>query len=94
MTDDPLGILSTWVGSNVCSYKGVFCANPQDDSTTIPIIADIDLNHANLQGTLVKELSLLTEMSLLHLNSNSFSGTVPDTFKDLSSFTELDLSNN
>ncbi|KAL7214900.1 hypothetical protein ACSBR1_027143 [Camellia fascicularis] len=33
-------------------------------------------------------------MSILHLNSNRFSGTVPDTFKDLSSFIELDLSNN
>lgn len=96
--DDPLGILTTWVGSNVCNYKGVFCANPEDDdngeSTTDQIVAGIDLNHANLQGTLVKELSLLTDITLLHLNSNRFTGTIPNTFRNLVSLTELDLSNN
>jgi hypothetical protein len=96
ITEDPLGILDTWVGSDVCSYKGVFCADSQDgmDASPGPVVAGIDLNHANLQGTLVKELSFLTDMSLLHLNSNRFSGTVPGTFTDLSSLQELDLSNN
>ena len=55
------------------------------DASPVKVVAGIDVNHANLQGTLVKELSLLTDMSLLHLNSNRFSGTVLDTFKDLSS---------
>ncbi|KAE9448726.1 hypothetical protein C3L33_19383, partial [Rhododendron williamsianum] len=45
-------------------------------------------------GVLVKELSLITAMSLLHLNSNKFTGVIPDTFKDLPFLTELDLSNN
>ncbi|KAM7509614.1 hypothetical protein LguiA_020067 [Lonicera macranthoides] len=91
--DDPLGILTTWVGPNVCSYKGVFCVESQDQ-IGVPIVAGIDLNHANLKGTLVKELSLLTDMSLFHLNSNRFIGTVPYTFRELISLTELDLSNN
>jgi len=99
ITDDPLKILDSWNGSNVCSYKGIFCANPENGITstsasTSVVLAGIDLNHANLQGTLVQELSLLTDMSLLHLNSNRFSGTVPETFKDLVSLQELDLSNN
>ncbi|XP_015954185.1 leucine-rich repeat extensin-like protein 6 [Arachis duranensis] len=103
ISDDPLKLLDSWVGPNVCSYKGVFCSPPQDDeisslststATANVVVAGIDLNHANLQGTLVKELSLLVDMSLLHLNSNRFSGTVPDTFKDLVSLEELDLSNN
>ncbi|KAI4350770.1 hypothetical protein L6164_005189 [Bauhinia variegata] len=96
ITDDPLRILDSWNGSDVCSYKGVFCADAQDvmGASIGPFVAGIDLNHANLQGTLVKELSLLAEMSLLHLNSNRFSGMVPDTFRDLSSLEELDLSNN
>ncbi|XP_061371271.1 leucine-rich repeat extensin-like protein 6 [Gastrolobium bilobum] len=96
ITDDPVKILDSWVGSNVCSYKGVFCDNRQDGmaASAVPVVAGIDLNHANLQGTLVKELSLLTDMSLLHLNSNRFTGTVPDTFRDLLSLEELDLSNN
>ncbi|XP_038878651.1 leucine-rich repeat extensin-like protein 6 [Benincasa hispida] len=96
ITSDPLGILTTWVGPNVCSYKGVFCAQVQDETTSSPvdIVAGIDLNHANLGGTLVKELSFLTEITLLHLNSNRFSGTVPESFREMSSLQELDLSNN
>ncbi|XP_041006878.1 leucine-rich repeat extensin-like protein 4 [Juglans microcarpa x Juglans regia] len=95
--DDPLKILDTWVGSDVCSYKGVFCADSQDEMdapTGLVVVAGIDLNKANLKGTLVKELSFLTDISLLHLNSNRFSGTIPNTFRDLSSLQELDLSNN
>lgn len=37
---------------------------------------------------------LSSDMSLLHLNSNRFTGVIPDTFKDLPFLTELDLSNN
>ncbi|RYQ84651.1 hypothetical protein Ahy_B10g104104 [Arachis hypogaea] len=54
-------------------------------ASAFTVVVSIDLNHANLQGTLVKELSLLTDMlfwvlhmSLFYLNSNSyFSGTIP-----------------
>ncbi|KAD5317408.1 hypothetical protein E3N88_17354 [Mikania micrantha] len=89
--DDPKGILNSWVGSNVCTYKGVFCADSSVSGTTV---AGIDLNHGGIEGILVKELSLLKDMSLLHLNSNRFSGTIPDSLKDLFALTELDLSNN
>lgn len=96
ITDDPLGILTSWVGPNVCSYKGVFCAQVEDETTSsaVDIVAGIDLNHANLSGTLVSQLSFLTEITLLHLNSNRFSGAVPDSFAEMSSLQELDLSNN
>ncbi|XP_039028227.1 leucine-rich repeat extensin-like protein 6 [Hibiscus syriacus] len=96
ITDNPLGVLKTWDGLDVCSYKGVFCSDQQGamDSSYGPSVVAIDLNHANLQGTLVKELSLLTDMIIFHLNSNRFSGTIPATFKDLSSLQELDLSGN
>lgn len=86
--DDPKGILNTWVGSNVCDYKGVFC----DSSKTL--VSGIDLNHGGLEGILVKEISLLKDMSLLHLNTNRFTGTIPDSLKYLFALTELDLSNN
>ncbi|KAK9071239.1 hypothetical protein SSX86_009807 [Deinandra increscens subsp. villosa] len=96
ISSDPKGILSSWVGSNVCGYHGVFCADPNDETgdPSPPVVAGIDLNHGNLEGILVKELSLLTDLSLLHLNSNRFSGTIPQTFNSLFALTELDLSNN
>ncbi|KAI3775559.1 hypothetical protein L1987_50138 [Smallanthus sonchifolius] len=93
---DPRGLLNSWVGSNVCAYNGVFCADPSDEMSdpSQPVVAGIDLNHGNLEGILVKELSLLTELSLLHLNSNRFTGTIPQTLNSLFALTELDLSNN
>ncbi|CAA6666069.1 unnamed protein product [Spirodela intermedia] len=100
ITGDPSGVLANWVGPNVCSYRGVFCSTPPADdmpfSPSSPgrVVSAIDLNKANLQGTLVKELALLTHLSILHLNSNRFSGTVPDAFRDLEFLTEIDLSNN
>ncbi|KAL6951948.1 hypothetical protein U1Q18_045980 [Sarracenia purpurea var. burkii] len=96
ISDDPFRILDSWVGADVCAYKGVFCVGPQDAlrKSSEPVVAGVDLNHANLKGTLVKEICLLSDLSLLHLNSNRFTGTVPDTFKDLFSLVELDLSNN
>lgn len=93
---DPKGLLRSWVGSNVCAYHGVFCADPTQEmgDPSEPVVAGIDLNHGNLQGILVKELSLLTDISILHLNSNRFTGTIPQSLKDLYALTELDLSNN
>ncbi|XP_077210366.1 uncharacterized protein LOC143845845 [Tasmannia lanceolata] len=93
ITDDPFKILDTWVGSDVCSYKGVFCTEPNDMSTNT-LVVGIDLNHFSLKGSLVKELSLLSDITIFHLNSNKFSGTIPDSFRDLINLSELDLSNN
>ncbi|KAI3967698.1 hypothetical protein MKX01_039608 [Papaver californicum] len=95
ITDDPLGVLKTWVGNNVCSYNGVFCGNPQNSSLPSDlVVVGIDLNFGNLQGTLVKELSLLADIILIHLNSNRFTKNVPGTFQGLLYLAELDLSNN
>lgn len=96
ITNDPKGILGSWVGPNVCSYKGVFCSETRDfmGNPAGKVVAAVDLNHANLQGVLVKELSFLTDLSLLHLNSNRFTGIVPSSFSEFEFLTELDLSNN
>ncbi|KAF8413130.1 hypothetical protein HHK36_001106 [Tetracentron sinense] len=87
---------TTPTSSQLVSRDDVESLHPQEEMSTPPglVIAGIDLNHANLQGSLAKELSLLSDMSLLHLNRNIFTGTVPNTFGDLSSLSELDLNNN
>ncbi|MQM04449.1 hypothetical protein Taro_037252 [Colocasia esculenta] len=99
ITEDPSGVLASWVGPNVCSYKGVFCsslppADPYSPPSSGHVVFGIDLNKANLRGTLVKEFALLSHLSILHLNGNRFTGTVPDAFSDIATLTELDLSNN
>ncbi|XP_068652909.1 leucine-rich repeat extensin-like protein 6 [Aristolochia californica] len=94
ITEDPSGILNSWVGPDVCSYKGVFCSQLVESMPSGLFVAAIDLNHANLKGCLVRELSLLFDLTVFHINSNRFSGTVPDSFRDLENLSELDLSNN
>jgi hypothetical protein len=95
ITDDPQGVTKTWVGTDVCAYEGVFCSPPEDPNLSyLEVVAGIDLNDANLKGTLVPELGLLREIGLFHLNSNRFSGTVPESFKYMKTLFELDLSNN
>eukprot|EP01018_Ginkgo_biloba_P006522 Gb_29819 [translate_table: standard] len=93
ITDDPLGILNNWVGSDVCNYTGVFCAPPPDKSVD-QVVAGIDLNHAILTGTLVEELGLLNDSAIFHINTNYFCGSIPLGIKNLYILTELDLSNN
>ncbi|RVW46845.1 Pollen-specific leucine-rich repeat extensin-like protein 3 [Vitis vinifera] len=45
-------------------------------------------------GSLPDELGLLTDLALLHLNSNRFCGIIPETFANLTLLFELDISNN
>ncbi|XP_068314512.1 leucine-rich repeat extensin-like protein 4 [Pyrus communis] len=90
---DPFNITGNWVGSNVCKYTAVFCTKALDNRT-IRTVAGIDLNHGDIAGYLPEELGLLTDLVLLHINSNRFCGTVPHKFNRLKLLFELDLSNN
>ncbi|KAJ3693842.1 hypothetical protein LUZ60_009322 [Juncus effusus] len=97
ITEDPNRILSSWIGPNVCTYRGVYCSEPPDQSaisSPSKVVAGIDLNKANLKGILVKELALLSDLTFFHVNTNRFTGTIPDSFSELQFLTELDLSNN
>nr|GEX26432.1 hypothetical protein [Tanacetum cinerariifolium] len=69
--------------------------NPSNEMGDLsgPVVAGIDLNHGNLKGVLVNELSLLTDMSLLHLNSNRFSGEIPQNLAN-SPASVINLANN
>eukprot|EP00250_Pteridium_aquilinum_P008198 c17760_g1_i1 orf=1-585(-) len=90
---DPFNVTANWVGSDVCSYHGIFCADAPDDHCD-ETVAGIDLNHKDLAGFLPEELGLLTDLALIHLNTNRFCGKVPLSFSKLKLLHELDLSNN
>ncbi|XP_020687643.1 leucine-rich repeat extensin-like protein 2 [Dendrobium catenatum] len=95
ISDDPNAILSSWSGPNICSYKGIFCSDPPEPlSSASLVVAIVDLNRANLAGTLTPDLSLLSHLSALHLNSNRFCGSIPLSLSNLEYLYELDLSNN
>lgn len=93
ITSDPNGYTSNWYGPDVCNYTGVYCAPAPDDPHSLTV-AGIDLNHANIAGTLPEELGLLEDLALFHLNSNRFCGTIPDSFRNMRLLFELDVSTN
>uniref|UniRef100_A0A7N0V2Z3 Cell wall hydroxyproline-rich glycoprotein n=1 Tax=Kalanchoe fedtschenkoi TaxID=63787 RepID=A0A7N0V2Z3_KALFE len=90
---DPFNFTASWNGADVCSYRGVFCAQSLKNKTE-RVVAGIDLNHADIAGYLPNELGLLSDLALLHINSNRFCGGVPESFKRMKLLFELDLSNN
>ncbi|GAB4831689.1 hypothetical protein Ancab_005702 [Ancistrocladus abbreviatus] len=90
---DPNNLTTNWVGSSVCSYKGVYCAPAVDDNRT-QVVAGIDLNHGDIAGFLPDEIGLLSDLALIHLNSNRFCGILPKSMANLTLLFELDLSNN
>ncbi|XP_022877245.1 leucine-rich repeat extensin-like protein 4 [Olea europaea var. sylvestris] len=90
---DPKNFTSNWDGPNVCNYSGVYCA-PYPNNTKIQVVAGIDLNHWDLAGFLPDEIGLLSDLALIHLNSNRFCGILPQSLSNLTSLYELDLSNN
>ncbi|KAI3502103.1 hypothetical protein L1887_30134 [Cichorium endivia] len=90
---DPFNTTSDWTGPSVCDYTGIYCA-PFPNDTDIQTVAGIDLNHADIAGFLPDELGLLSDLALLHINSNRFCGILPLTLSNLTLLFELDLSNN
>lgn len=94
ITSDPLGVTKTWVGSDICSYKGFFCDTPPDNSSATAL-ASIDFNGFQLSAsTLDGFIDNLPDIALFHANSNNFSGTISSKISNLPYLYELDVSNN
>ncbi|XP_008236564.1 PREDICTED: uncharacterized protein At4g06744-like [Prunus mume] len=94
---DPKNYTGTWVGNNVCKYKGFTCAVVPDlkKLTVIGVSFNGALfggfnNRLPLNGFIDK----LEDLVFFHANSNNFTGTVPRGTARHRFFYELDLSNN
>ncbi|GER36390.1 squalene monooxygenase [Striga asiatica] len=73
--------------------QDVLCASsPANRSLTM--VVGIDLNKADIVGSLSPELDLLTNLASFNVNSNGFCGGVPKTFARLWLVFEINLSNN
>lgn len=94
ISSDPLNITGTWVGSDICKYRGFYCDNPPDNKTAIAV-ASIDFNGFQLTApSLEGFLDQLPDIALFHANSNFFSGTISPNIAKLPYLYELDISNN
>ncbi|KAK7318193.1 hypothetical protein RJT34_02892 [Clitoria ternatea] len=94
ITSDPLGVTKSWVGSDICSYKGFYCDTPPDNNSAIAL-ASIDFNGFQLSAsTLDGFIDKLPDIALFHANSNNFGGTISPQIANLPYLYELDVSNN
>ncbi|KAJ0085897.1 hypothetical protein Patl1_08903 [Pistacia atlantica] len=91
IASDPLGITKTWVGSDICSYKGFFCESPPDNKTAIAV-ASIDFNGFQLGAPALDGfLDQLPDIALFHANSNKFAGPFPTAVLGMSGLEFLDI---
>lgn len=97
--DDPSGYTRNWKSTrDICKYNGVRCAIYP--GTKERAVAGIDLNGAKISGLNRTDVSLkgvldrIPELTYFHVNSNNFTGGIPDDIIKYPYFYELDLSNN
>ncbi|XP_022982253.1 uncharacterized protein At4g06744-like [Cucurbita maxima] len=94
ISSDPQGITKTWVGSDICNYKGFYCDNPPDNKSATAV-ASIDFNGFQLSApSLEGFLDQLPDIAVFHANSNKFAGTISTNIAKLPYLYELDVSNN
>ncbi|CAN6972836.1 unnamed protein product [Brassica rapa subsp. trilocularis] len=94
ITLDPFKVTQTWIGSEICSYRGFHCDNPPDNKTAVTV-ASIDFNGFQLFAPSIEGfIDQLPDLALFHANSNNFGGTVPSKIVNLKYLYELDISNN
>ncbi|KAK7405809.1 hypothetical protein VNO78_07419 [Psophocarpus tetragonolobus] len=95
---DPNGFTESWKGDDPCKFRGVRCSKFPE--TGQQAVAGIDLNGAALEGKscqpafLAGILDTIPELTFFHVNSNNFSGAIPNEIITYKYFFELDLSNN
>ncbi|KAG6626501.1 uncharacterized protein At4g06744-like isoform X2 [Carya illinoinensis] len=94
ITSDHLGVTKSWVGSDICSYRGFYCDHPPDNQSAIAL-ASIDFNGFQIGApTLDGFLDQLPDIALFHANSNKFCGTISPNICKLPYLYEFDISNN
>lgn len=78
---------SGWLSdSTPCNWLGVTCNKGT--------ITELDLHENGLSGSVPREISLLTNLSVLNLEFNQFSGNIPPELGDLWRLQHLALDNN
>ena len=83
-----------------CSWYGIGChgdaegTNSSISSPTFASISSIQINGTNLFGSLVSEIGLLSDLNILRLAQNQYSGELPEELFGLQQLTRLNLEEN
>ena len=76
--------LENWMtDASICQWEGVGC---NDGAETI---TQLNISHADLQGTLPADLTLLSQLTHLDVSNNRIHGSIPESYPQ--SFTKLEL---
>ncbi|CAD6238481.1 unnamed protein product [Miscanthus lutarioriparius] len=71
----PNNFTGNWVGPDVCAYNGVSCVpSPHNESESA--VASLDVNAADVAGYLPREIGLMSDLAVLHLNSIRHDGAL------------------
>ncbi|KAI3932968.1 hypothetical protein MKW98_029201 [Papaver atlanticum] len=93
ITQDPLGILSSWNDKNnslhFCEWRGVACSRHHPSRVT-----KINLRSLKLVGSISPHIGNLSFLEELILNNNSLNGEIPQQIGRLFRLKRLGLSNN
>ncbi|RZC86809.1 hypothetical protein C5167_030160 [Papaver somniferum] len=93
ITQDPLGILSSWNDKNnslhFCEWRGVICSRRHPSRVTV-----LDLDSQGLAGSISPHIGNLSFLKELILSNNSLSGEIPEEIGHLSRLKGLGLDNN
>nr|XP_004228437.1 leucine-rich repeat protein 1-like [Solanum lycopersicum] len=86
---DPNNVLQSWDPTlvNPCTWFHVTC-NSQNS------VVRVDLGDANLSGSLVPQLGMLSNLQYLQIQNNSISGEIPSELGNLTKLVSLGLENN
>ena len=77
---------TNWLNDDECSWTGIRCV--------LGVVTIILLPELGLQGTLSRDLGLLSDLTLLDLHSNNISGSLPTEIGLWANLTYFDVSNN
>ncbi|KAM3324220.1 leucine-rich repeat protein 1-like isoform X1 [Capsicum chacoense] len=86
---DPNNVLQSWDPTldNPCTWFHVTC-NGQNS------VVRVDLGAANLSGTLVPQMAMLSNLQYLQVQNNSIGGEIPSQLGNLTKLVSLGLENN
>lgn len=90
-----LDVVKTWVGKDVCRYKGFQCDPlPVEKERSISAVSFNGFKFGGPELCLEGFMDELDDIAVFHANSNFFRGPIPKKINRQRFFYELDLSNN